>query len=64
MQSFTVDSYGRIKPRTGRAFLARILLAHLRGLTPDEFAEEELARMQAERGAIRDEPETPDEEVI
>jgi len=36
----------------GKAFLARIILAELRGLTPEQFAEEELARMAAERKPV------------
>jgi hypothetical protein len=51
MQSMRWNSNtGRLEPRTGKQFLLRIILAHLRGLTPSQFADEELARMRAERG--------------
>jgi hypothetical protein len=33
----------------GKAFLTRILLATLQGKTPEQFADEELQRMQDER---------------
>ena len=37
---------GKLRPVTGKAFLSRILLAHLGGVTPKEFAEQELRRVQ------------------
>ncbi len=36
---------GRLQPRTGKAFLLRILKAHLTGQTAEEFADQELRRM-------------------
>ena len=40
----------QLEPRTGKQFALRIISAYLRGLTPEQFADEELARMQSERG--------------
>lgn len=37
---------GCLRPRTGRQFLARIIEACLAGLTPEEFADQEMARME------------------
>ena len=57
MQSLTYRN-GRLVPKhDGRTFLIRIFSAHLRGLTPDQFAEEELERMRTERGEF----DLPDE---
>lgn len=52
---------GQLRPKTGHDFLTRIILAHLRGLSPEEFADRELARMQAARGEQpgRDPPPEP-----
>jgi hypothetical protein len=41
---------GKLVPKHNEhAFLARILPAHLRGLMPEQFADEELARIEEER---------------
>ena len=45
MQQMTWQD-GKLRPVTGKAFLSRILLAHLGGVTPAEFAEQELRRAQ------------------
>lgn len=41
----------RLQPIAGRKFLMRIIAAHLEGLTPEQFADQELAlaRMEAKR---------------
>lgn len=36
---------GQLQPVDGKAFLMRILLAHLSGMTSAEFAEQEVRRM-------------------
>ena len=43
-------------PGRGKQFLMRIILASLAGLTPEEFAEEEMAIMDARRQG-RDPPD-------
>ena len=45
MQQMTWQD-GKLRPVTGKALLSRILLAHLDGTTPKEFAKREIRRMQ------------------